>query len=168
MTFGMIGLLGWACVDPPGFAIVMSAPGAVPEVLWAVWGAMVAFWFGARELHKVRDWKFDKAILRAATEAARTPRAVATPAALSAASGRNAATAERALAATIWGEARGESEEGKLAWPASSPTAPPTPRGGAATSARSAWRRRSSPAGGTRRARACGASTRPTPTSAPA
>ena len=44
MTFGMILLLGWACVDPPGFAIVMGALASVPEPLWAVWGAMVAFW----------------------------------------------------------------------------------------------------------------------------
>ena len=115
MTFGMILLLGWACVDPPGFAIVMSALASVPEPLWAVWGAMVAFWFGARELHKVRDWKIDKAILRTAAEAVRTPPAAVTPVAVSADSGRNTATAERALAATLWGQARGESEEGKLA-----------------------------------------------------
>ena len=115
MTFGMIGLLGWACVDPPGFAIVMGALASVPEPLWAVWGAMVAFWFGARELHKVRDWKIDKAILRTAAEAVQVRPATAAPVAVAADSGRNTANAERALAATIWGEARGESEEGKLA-----------------------------------------------------
>lgn len=84
MTFGMIGLLGWACADPTGFAIVMSALAVVPEPLWAVWGAVAAFWFGARELHKVRDWKFDKAILSAAAEAVRAKPPAVTPVAVSA------------------------------------------------------------------------------------
>ncbi|HSO43463.1 MAG TPA: cell wall hydrolase, partial [Rhodospirillales bacterium] len=61
------------------------------------------------------DWKIDKAILRTAAEAVQVRPATAAPVAVLAERGRNTATAERALAATIWGEARGESEEGKLA-----------------------------------------------------
>jgi hypothetical protein len=109
MTFGMIGLLGWACADPPGFAIVMGALATVPEPLWAVWGAVAAFWFGARELHKVRRLEVRQGDPqrrgrgRAGETGGRHTRCGLSS------SGRKQPSAPAGR--HIWGEARGKSEE---------------------------------------------------------
>lgn len=47
-------LFGYAMVDPSGFSLRMQGLQAVPEPLWWLLGAVVAFYFGARETHYLR------------------------------------------------------------------------------------------------------------------
>ncbi|MBD3803550.1 MAG: holin family protein [Thioclava sp.] len=54
MAFGVIGLFIFAMMDPEAFAIRMSALSLVPEPLWWLLGAVVSFYFGAREMEKSR------------------------------------------------------------------------------------------------------------------
>ena len=51
LAFGTIGLFVYAMVDPWGFAGRMQGLQYVPEPLWWLLGAIVGFYFGARELH---------------------------------------------------------------------------------------------------------------------
>ena len=55
LAFGTIGLFVYAMVDPPDFALRMVGLNAVPEPLWWLLGAVVAFYFGARETHYFRN-----------------------------------------------------------------------------------------------------------------
>ena len=55
LAFGTIGLFVYAMVDPPDFALRMVGLNAVPEPLWWLLGAVVAFYFGARETHYFRS-----------------------------------------------------------------------------------------------------------------
>ncbi len=45
------GLFAYAMWDPAGFTLRMQGLSAVPEPLWWLLGAVVAFYFGARETH---------------------------------------------------------------------------------------------------------------------
>jgi hypothetical protein len=54
LAFGTIGLFVYAMVDPEAFAKRMVGLNAVPEPLWWLLGAIVAFYFGARETHYFR------------------------------------------------------------------------------------------------------------------
>jgi hypothetical protein len=54
LAFGTIGLFVYAMVDPEAFAFRMVGLNAVPEPLWWLLGAIVAFYFGARETHYFR------------------------------------------------------------------------------------------------------------------
>ncbi len=54
MALGTLGLFGYAMVDPVGFAGRMAGLAEVPEPLWWLLGAVVGFYFGARELHYLR------------------------------------------------------------------------------------------------------------------
>lgn len=54
LALGTLGLFVFAMVDPAGFAARMVGLDAVPEPLWWLLGAIVSFYFGARELHYVR------------------------------------------------------------------------------------------------------------------
>jgi hypothetical protein len=54
LAFGTIGLFVYAMVDPEAFARRMVGLNAVPEPLWWLLGAIVAFYFGARETHYFR------------------------------------------------------------------------------------------------------------------
>ena len=54
LAFGTIGLFVYAMVDPVAFAQRMVGLNAVPEPLWWLLGAIVAFYFGARETHYFR------------------------------------------------------------------------------------------------------------------
>ncbi len=54
LAFGTLGLFAYAMVDPAGFAPRMAGLAAVPEPLWWLLGAIVSFYFGARELHYTR------------------------------------------------------------------------------------------------------------------
>ncbi|MGY6536171.1 MAG: holin family protein [Pararhodobacter sp.] len=54
LAIGTLGLFGYAMVDPPGFTQRMQALHAVPEPMWWLLGAVVAFYFGAREAHHLR------------------------------------------------------------------------------------------------------------------
>ena len=55
LAFGTIGLFVYAMVDPTAFAQRMVGLNAVPEPLWWLLGAVVAFYFGARETHYFRN-----------------------------------------------------------------------------------------------------------------
>ncbi len=55
LAFGTIGLFVYAMVDPARFAARMIGLNAVPEPLWWLLGAVVAFYFGARETHYFRN-----------------------------------------------------------------------------------------------------------------
>lgn len=55
MAFGVIGLFAYAMVDPIEFSARMTALELVPQELWMLLGAIVTFYFGARELGKGRD-----------------------------------------------------------------------------------------------------------------
>jgi hypothetical protein len=54
LAFGTLGLFIYAMVDPEAFAKRMVGLNAVPEPLWWLLGAIVAFYFGARETHYFR------------------------------------------------------------------------------------------------------------------
>ena len=54
LAFGTLGLFVYAMVDPAAFARRMVGLNAVPEPLWWLLGAVVAFYFGARETHYFR------------------------------------------------------------------------------------------------------------------
>jgi hypothetical protein len=51
LALGTLGLFVHAMVDPVSFAARMAGLAAVPEPLWWLLGAVVSFYFGARELH---------------------------------------------------------------------------------------------------------------------
>lgn len=55
LAFGTIGLFIYAMVDPQAFAGRMVGLNAVPEPLWWLLGAVVAFYFGARETFYFRN-----------------------------------------------------------------------------------------------------------------
>lgn len=55
LAFGTLGLFIYAMVDPVAFATRMVGLNAVPEPLWWLLGAIVAFYFGARETHYFRN-----------------------------------------------------------------------------------------------------------------
>jgi hypothetical protein len=55
LAFGTLGLFTYAMVDPVAFAQRMVGLNAVPEPLWWLLGAIVAFYFGARETHYFRN-----------------------------------------------------------------------------------------------------------------
>lgn len=59
MALGTLVLFVYAMVDPPGFSTRMQGLGHVPEPLWWLLGAVVSFYFGARELHHYRGRRFD-------------------------------------------------------------------------------------------------------------
>ncbi len=55
LAFGTLGLFTYAMIDPVPFAARMVGLNAVPEPLWWLLGAIVAFYFGARETHYFRN-----------------------------------------------------------------------------------------------------------------
>lgn len=57
LALGTLALFGYAMSDPAGFALRMQALAYVPEPLWWLLGAVVAFYFGAREAHHLRVTK---------------------------------------------------------------------------------------------------------------
>src|SRR5690606_29131509 len=54
MTMGTLGLFAYAMVEPVGFGLRMEGLALIPEPLWWLLGAIVSFYFGARELHYAR------------------------------------------------------------------------------------------------------------------
>ncbi len=54
LAFGTLGLFSYAMVDPPGFGTRMAGLNQVPEPLWWLLGAIVSFYFGAREAYYFR------------------------------------------------------------------------------------------------------------------
>lgn len=55
LALGTLGLFIYAMADPVGFASRMQGLVLVPDQLWWLLGAIVSFYFGARELHYFRD-----------------------------------------------------------------------------------------------------------------
>ncbi len=51
LTLAVLGLFGHAMQDPAGFSLRMRALAEIPEPLWWLIGAVVTFYFGARETH---------------------------------------------------------------------------------------------------------------------
>jgi len=54
MALGTLGLFVFAMVDPIAFGVRMQGLALVPDALWWLLGAIVSFYFGARELHHRR------------------------------------------------------------------------------------------------------------------
>ncbi|WP_255576338.1 holin family protein [Jannaschia sp. AI_61] len=54
LALGTLGLFIYAMVAPVPFAARMEGLGYVPDPLWWLLGAIVSFYFGARELHYLR------------------------------------------------------------------------------------------------------------------
>ncbi|MEF3047611.1 holin family protein [Pseudotabrizicola sp. L79] len=54
LAFGTLGLFVFAMMEPEAFARRMVGLNAVPEPLWWLLGAIVAFYFGARETYYFR------------------------------------------------------------------------------------------------------------------
>ncbi|MEI4470230.1 holin family protein [Frigidibacter sp. MR17.24] len=54
LALSTIGLFAYAMADPAGFTLRMTGLSAVPEPLWWLMGAIVSFYFGAREAHYFR------------------------------------------------------------------------------------------------------------------
>ena len=57
LALGTLGLFVYAMADPVGFAGRMQGLVLVPDQLWWLLGAIVSFYFGARELHYLRGAK---------------------------------------------------------------------------------------------------------------
>ena len=55
MALGTLGLFVYAMADPAGFGLRMEGLAYVPDPLWWLLGAIVGFYFGARELHYRRQ-----------------------------------------------------------------------------------------------------------------
>jgi hypothetical protein len=69
LALGTLGLFGYAMAEPGGFSTRMQSLGLVPEPLWWLLGAVVSFYFGARELHHQRIRTTARAALAAAPAA---------------------------------------------------------------------------------------------------
>ena len=54
LTLGTIGLFVYAMAEPACFSMRMEGLALVPEPLWWLMGAIVSFYFGAREAHYFR------------------------------------------------------------------------------------------------------------------
>ena len=57
LALGTVGLFAYAMADPIGFSMRMRGLQLVPEPLCWLLGAVVSFYFGARELHYLRTPK---------------------------------------------------------------------------------------------------------------
>lgn len=55
LALGTMALFIYAMVEPSGFGLRMEGLQQVPEPLWWLLGAIVGFYFGAREAHYLRD-----------------------------------------------------------------------------------------------------------------
>ena len=65
LALGTIGLFVYAMTDPAGFAPRMQGLALVPDPLWWLLGAIVSFYFGARELHYARHRGAREAVRKA-------------------------------------------------------------------------------------------------------
>jgi len=57
MALSTVGLFAYAMADPEGFSVRMQGLAYVPEQLWWLLGAVVSFYFGARELSHYRGYR---------------------------------------------------------------------------------------------------------------
>lgn len=78
LALGTLGLFVYAMIDPASFAVRMEGLDYVPEPLWWLLGAIVSFYFGARELHYRREVpRKIKAVVPPFTPKVKTPVKVA-------------------------------------------------------------------------------------------
>lgn len=54
MALGVMGIFVWASADPVGFAAAAQAWALIPDEMWVVLGAVIAFFFGDRTLLSAR------------------------------------------------------------------------------------------------------------------
>jgi len=92
LALGTLGLFVYAMAEPAGFSTRMQGLGLVPEPLWWLLGAIVSFYFGARELHHQRV-RTSLTLPRAAATSAAGPVAATTPMTLKAPDTKSAAHA---------------------------------------------------------------------------
>jgi Holin of 3TMs, for gene-transfer release len=57
LALGTLALIVYAMADPAGFSERMVGLNLVPAPLWWLLGAIVSFYFGARELHHYRSYR---------------------------------------------------------------------------------------------------------------
>ena len=57
MALSTVGLFAYAMSDPEGFSVRMQGLAYIPEPLWWLLGAVVSFYFGARELNYFRGYR---------------------------------------------------------------------------------------------------------------
>ena len=55
LALGTVGLFVFAMANPVDFATRMQGLAYIPDPLWWLLGAVVSFYFGARELHYARE-----------------------------------------------------------------------------------------------------------------
>jgi len=55
LALGTLGLFVYAMMDPIAFAQRMAGLAYIPDPLWWLLGAIVSFYFGAREMHYFRN-----------------------------------------------------------------------------------------------------------------
>ncbi len=55
LALGTLALFAFAMADPAAFGVRMQGLALVPEPMWWLLGAIVSFYFGARELHHRRS-----------------------------------------------------------------------------------------------------------------
>ncbi|MEM9230291.1 MAG: holin family protein [Pseudomonadota bacterium] len=72
LALGTLGLFAFAMADPVAFGIRMQGLALVPEPLWWLLGAVVSFYFGARELHHFRGGGRAAVPVAAVTQAVET------------------------------------------------------------------------------------------------
>ncbi|MBV0890410.1 holin family protein [Paracoccus sp. Z118] len=70
LTLGTMGLFVYAMVEPASFALRMEGLALVPEPLWWLMGAIVSFYFGAREAHYFRGRVAPRTVVAAPAAAA--------------------------------------------------------------------------------------------------
>jgi hypothetical protein len=79
MALGTVAMFVYAMWDPAGFSTRMQGLAHVPDPLWWLLGAVVSFYFGARELHYLRD---GRRAMQAMALPAAAARAIASPVAV--------------------------------------------------------------------------------------
>lgn len=57
LAFSTLGLFAYAMKDPVSFTARMQGLAHVPEPLWWIMGSVIAFYFGARETFKAREFR---------------------------------------------------------------------------------------------------------------
>lgn len=70
LTMGTLGLFVYAMAEPEGFGLRMENLNLVPEPLWWLLGAIISFYFGAREAHYYRTRSFTNAVTTGQDQAA--------------------------------------------------------------------------------------------------
>ena len=106
LALGTLGLFVYAMAEPAGFSTRMQGLALVPEPLWWLLGAIVSFYFGARELHHQRTRAV--ALPRIAAGIARaTPAAAPQPIAALATAAPAAADPDHNAAVEEWRRLRG-------------------------------------------------------------